>query len=143
MKPRRILLLALGVLALVLALALALRLGRTSAVTGVCPAIGYAYVGDVELAFSTEPESVAACFGDACSPEPVTKSAEGKWRVPQSPPYLTPPVSVTSIYVEAVASSGARIAHVLQIETESTGERPFGPDCGGPFKFKPVRVPLG
>jgi hypothetical protein len=141
MTPRRILLLALGVLALVLALTL--LFGRTSGVTGVCPAIGYAYVGEVELAFSTEPESVAACFGDACTPEPVTKSAEGKWRAPQSPPYLTPPVGVTSIYVEAIASSGARIARVLQIETESTGEHPFGPDCGGPFRFKPVQVQLG
>lgn len=63
--------------------------------------------------------------------------------VPQSPPYLTPPVSATSIYVEAAATTGARIALVLPIETESTGERPFGPDCGGPFRFKPVQVPLG
>lgn len=123
--------------------ALTLLFGRTSGVTRVCPAMGYAYVGDVELAISTEPESVAACFGDACTPVPVTKSAEGKWRVPQSPPYMTPPVSVTSIYVEAVASSGARTVRVLQIETESTGEHPFGPDCGGPFRFKPVQVPLG
>jgi hypothetical protein len=141
MKPRRKILLALGVLAALLALAL--LFGRVPGVTGVCPAIGYAYVGEVELAFSTQPESVAACFGDGCSPAPVTKAPDGKWMVPQSPPYLTPPVSATSIYVEAVATTGARIALVLPIETESTGERPFGPDCGGPFRFKPVQVPLG
>jgi hypothetical protein len=141
MKPRGILLLALGVLAAVLALVL--LFGRMPGVTGVCPAIGYAYVGEVELAFSTQPESVAACFGDGCTPEPVTQGADGKWLVPQSARYLTPPVSVRSIYVEAVATSGARVARILQIETESTGEHPFGPDCGGPFRFKPVRVPLG
>lgn len=141
MKARGILLLALGVLAAVLALAL--LFGRMPGAPGVCPAIGYAYVGEVELAFSMQPESVAACFGDGCTPEPVTKGRDGKWLVPQSAPYLTPPVSVTSIYVEVVATSGARIAGVLQIETESTGEHPFGPDCGGPFRFKPVQVPPG
>jgi hypothetical protein len=124
-------------------LALALLFGRAPGVTGVCPAIGYAYVGEVELAFSTQPESVAACFGDGCSPAPVTNAPDGKWMVPRSPPYLTPPVSVTSIYVEAVATTGARIALALPIETESTGKHPFGPDCGGPFRFNPVQVPLG
>lgn len=62
--------------------------------------------------------------------------------MPQSPQYLIPPLSVTPIYVEAIATSGARIALNLPIETESTGELPYGPQCGGPFKFKPVQVPL-
>lgn len=141
MKPRGIFLLALGVLAGLLALAL--LLGRMPGPTRVCPAIGYGYVGDVELVFSTQPASVAACFGDGCTPASVTMGPGGKWMVPQSAPYLTPPVSVTSIYVEVVASSGARVARILHIETESTGEHPFGPDCGGPFRFKPVHVPPG
>ena len=106
----------------------------------VCPAMGWAYVGDVELAFSTPPDSVAACFGDGCTPEQVARNPEGKWLVPQSQPYLNPPASVTSIYVEAVATFGGRIARDLPIETESTGEYPFGPECGGPFRFKPVHV---
>lgn len=140
MNPRGIILIALGVLGA--ALAIAALLGRTPGVGVVCPAVGYGYVGEVELAFSTPPESVAACFGDGCAPEQVARDPEGKWLVPQSPPYLTPPVSVTSIYVEAVATSGARIDRDLPIETESTGEHPFGPDCGGPFRFKPVQVPF-
>ena len=62
------------------------------------------------------------------------------WR--PSRPLLVQPVSVTSIYVEAVAPSGARIVRTLPIETESTGEYPYGPQCGGPSKFKPVKVLL-
>lgn len=138
MKLRGLPLLAAGVVVTVLAFAV--LLGRMSWVSRACPAVGYAYVGDVELAFSTPPESVAACFGVGCTPEPVARNPEGKWLVPQSPPYLNPPVSVTSIFVEAVATSGGRIASDLPIETESTGEHPFGPECGGPFRFKPVQV---
>lgn len=124
-------------------LAVIALVGRMPWVGRACPAVGYAYVGDVELAFSTTPESVAVCFGDGCTPERVVRNAEGKWLVPQSPPYLNPPVSVTSIRVEAVAISGGRIARDLPIETESTGEHPFGPECGGPFRFKPVLVVFG
>jgi hypothetical protein len=141
MKPRGIILLALGALAVLLAVPL--LFGRMPGLPGVCPAVGYAYVGPVELAFSTQPASVAACFGDGCTPQPVTAGPDGKWLVPQSAPYLTPPVSVTSISVEAADISGARISRVLEIETESTGEHPYGPACGGPFRFKPVQVPLG
>jgi hypothetical protein len=120
LKPRGVLLLAVGVVAAVLAFTA--LLGRMAGVERVCPAMGWAYVGDVELAFSIPPESVAACFGDGCTPEQVAINPEGKWLVPQSRPYLIPAVSVTSIYVEAVASSGGRIARDLPIETESTGE---------------------
>ncbi|MBT2532989.1 hypothetical protein J7E83_12835 [Arthrobacter sp. ISL-48] len=142
MKRRGIILLVLAVLAATL-LALTLLLGRMTGVPTVCPAIGYGYTGKVELAFSTEPQSVGACFGDECTATPVAKDADGRWLVPQSSPYLTQPVSVTSVYVEVVTASGASIARVLPIETESTGEHPFGPGCGGPFRFKPVLVPLG
>lgn len=140
MKPRGVALLALGVFAAVLGIVA--LLGGIPGVSRACPAVGYAYVGDVELAFSTPPESVAACFGDGCAPVQVVRDPEGKWLVPQSPPYLNPPVSVTSIYVEAASTTGARIARDLPIETESTGEHPFGPECGGPFTFKPAQVPL-
>jgi len=83
MKPRGVLaLLAVGVVATVLAIAG--LLGRMPGVGRVCPAIGYAYVGDAELAFSTTPESVAVCFGDGCTAEQVVRNPEGKWLVPQS-----------------------------------------------------------
>ena len=139
MKRRGLLLIVLGALALVLALVMFSR-GPGST---VCPAIGYAYVGDVELAFPQEPSSVAACFGDGCAPAPVTRSPDGRWLVPQAQPYLVPPVSVTSVYVAAADSSGARIARVLPIETEPTGAYPYGRECGGPVRFNPVQVPLG
>jgi len=140
MKPRGLLLVALGVGAAVVALAWLLfsRTGR-----GVCPAIGYAYVGPVELQFSHEPTSVAACFEEDCTPAPVAKSPDGKWMVPQSAPYLVPPASVRTVYVEAALSSGSRIARTFPIETEPTGEYPYGRECGGPFRFTPVKVPLG
>lgn len=139
MKPRALLLVGLG--ACSAAVALALLFGRTSAETVACPAIGYAFVGDVELVFPREPASVSACFGEGCIPQSVTKSPDGKWLVPQSQPYLVPPVSVTSVYVDATDTSGARVARVLPIAMEPTGEYPYGRDCGGPFRFKPVQVP--
>lgn len=125
------------------AVAAALLLGPGIEPTKACPAIGYAYVGDVELVFAEEPASVAACFGDGCTPVSAAQNPDGKWLVPQSQPYLVPPVSVTSVYVEAFHRSGARIARMLPIETESTGEYPYGRECGGPFTFKPVQVPYG
>jgi hypothetical protein len=106
----------------------------------VCPAIGYAYTGPVELVFSTPPASVAACFGEGCTPQAVAQNGERKWLVPQSAPYMNEPVSVTSIHVEATAALGGRTAVDLPVETESTGEHPFGVGCGGPFRFKPVPV---
>jgi hypothetical protein len=141
MKPRGIILLALAALAALVAVPF--LSGRIPGVPAACPAVGYAYVGPVELVFPTKPASVAACFGDGCTPRPVTAGPDGKWLVPQSEPYLAPPASVTSVSVEATDNSGARISRVLPIESESTGEHPYGPACGGPFKFKPVQVPLG
>jgi len=137
MKRRGLLLVVSGLLLSVLG---AVLLSRGSEVT-VCPANGYAYVGDVELVFAHEPASVAACFGEGCTPAPVVKSPDGRWLVPQSAPYLAPPVSVTSVYVDVVDAFRARVARALPIETESTGEHPDGPVCGGPFRFKPVHVP--
>lgn len=106
----------------------------------VCPAVGYAYTGPVELLFSTPPQSVAACFGEGCTPHAVQQNDERKWLVPQSAPYWTQPVSVTSIHVEATAALGGRTVVNLPVETESTGEHPTGVGCGGPFRFKPVPV---
>jgi len=106
----------------------------------VCPAVGYAYTGPVELLFSTPPESVAACFGEGCMPQAVEPDDERKWLVPQSAPYRTQPVSVSSIHVEATSALGGRTVLNLPVETESTGEHPFGVGCGGPFRFKPVPV---
>lgn len=139
MKLRGLLLVVLGVLAVVLALAVFIRGG----VSTVCPAVGHAYTGDVELVFVHEPRSVSACFGEGCTPAPVAKSRDGRWLVPQSAPYLVPPVSVTSVFVDVMDSSDVRVARVLAIETEPTGQHPDGPECGGPFRFKPVQVPPG
>lgn len=137
MKTRGILFTALGTLAIVVALVLFVGGGPKTA----CPAIGNAYTGDVELTFSRDPAAVAACFGSGCTPAPVGRSADGRWLVPQSAPYLTPEAGVSSVVVKAVDSSGIGSARELKIESESTGEHPYGPGCGGPFRFKPVQVP--
>lgn len=137
MKRRGLLLIMLGMLIAVLTAAV-MSPGSGSI---VCPATGYAYTGAVELVFAKEPASVAACLGEGCTPAPVTKGTDGRWLVPQSAPYLDPALSVTSVYVEALGASGARNARSLPIITESTGEHPDGPQCGGPFRFKPVKVP--
>jgi hypothetical protein len=128
-----------GMLIVVISIAVASRGSSSTA----CPAVGYAYTGVVKLVFAHEPKSVAACFGEGCTPAAVTRSPDGRWLVPQSAPYLVPSVSVTSSYVEAVGASGARMARALPIETEPTGKHPDGPECGGPFRFKPVPVPAG
>ena len=107
---------------------------------GACPAVGYAYSGDVELVFSSPPQTVEACIGVGCTPVAVIRNGEGRWLVPQSAPYLTAPASVTSIHVRAAASSGSGVAEELPIKTRSTGESPYGPACGGPFEFEPVQV---
>ena len=138
MKRRWALLLAVD--SVVAVLAVIAVIGGVSRVPRVCPAIGYAYTGPVELVFSSAPASVAACFGEGCVPEPVAQNDERKWLVPQSAPYLIAPVSVTSIHVEAAAAVGGQTAVELPVETESTGEHPFGVGCGGPFRFKPVQV---
>lgn len=140
MKRRGTLLLAVG--AVVAVLAVIAIIGGMPRASRACPAIGYAYTGPVELLFSTTPSSVAACFGEGCIPQPLAQNDEQKWLVPQSPPYLNEPVSVASIHVEAVAEIGGRSTADLPIETESTGEHPFGLECGGPFRFKPVKVNL-
>lgn len=137
MRTRGILLIVLGTLAVVVAVVVFVRGGSNTA----CPAIGYVYTGDVELTFPQEPASVAACFGSGCTPAPVSRSADGRWLVPQSAPYLAPGTAVTSIVVRAVNSNGVGGAKELKIESESTGEHPYGPSCGGPFRFKPVQVP--
>lgn len=138
MKRRWALLVAIGIgVAVVTFIAVT---GGMSRDPRVCPAIGYAYTGPVELVFSTSPASVAACFGEGCTSQVVVQNEERKWLVPQSAPYLSEPVSVTSIHVEATAAIGGRTAVDLPVETESTGEHPFGVGCGGPFRFKPVPV---
>lgn len=137
MKRRGLFLIMLGTLVTVLAVAAMSR----GPVSTICPATGYAYTGDVELIFAHEPRSVAACLGEGCTPSPVARTAGGRWLVPQSAPYLAPSVSVTSASVDAMGASGARVARTLAIETESTGEHPDGPQCGGPFRFRPVTVP--
>lgn len=137
MKPRGILLMATGMLVAVLA-----AVTLFSNLPRACPAVGYVYGGDVELLFSSAPETVEACFGEGCTPELVARNSEGKWWVPQSAPYLNQPVSVSSIRVEAVTASGNQAAQDFSIETESTGEYPYGLGCGGPFVFKPVEVAI-
>lgn len=75
MKPLGVVALAVG--APVIALGLAALFVFMPGLNRACPAIGYAYVGDVELAFSREPDSTAACFGEDCMPVPLT-SRDGK-----------------------------------------------------------------
>ena len=137
MKRRWALLLAVSTVVAVVTVIVVI--GGTSRTARVCPAIGYAYTGPVELVFSTPPSSVAACFGQGCIPQPVAQDDERKWLVPQSAPYLNETLSVTSVHIE-VAAIGGRTAADMPIETESTGEHPFGLQCGGPFRFKTVQV---
>lgn len=140
MKRRWALLVAIGMgIAVLTVIAV---IGGMSRDPRVCPAIGYAYTGPVELVFSTPPASVAACFEEGCTPQAVAQNDERKWLVRQSAPYLNEPVSVISIHVEATAALGGRTAVDLPVKTESTGEHPFGLGCGGPFRFKPVPVIL-
>lgn len=115
-----------------------------------CPAVGYVDLGDVELDFASEPDSVAACFGDECSPQHVKRSHDGKWRVPQSYPYLPQdsdlpgnlrPGNVTTIRIVAARPPAAPMASTLEIHSEPTGGGQFWSMCPGPTRYMPVPVP--
>lgn len=142
MKPRGILLAATPLLAVVVVL-IAMSGPRD------CPAIGYVNVSDIELRFSAEPANVAACFGGGCAPASVTKSSEGKWLVPQRPPYLPldptagpgpGPGDVKDVKVAATDAAGRTTEYVVGIGRERADGIGFA-QCPGPSKFRPVQVP--
>lgn len=145
MRPSWTILPVVGVLGVIVTLIMvAVRPGIA------CPAVGYAYVGDVELEFSTEPDTVAACFGSECSPQSVMRSTDGKWAVPQSPPYLPQepvhpggqmPGNLTSIRVATVQHSDPALVRVLAIHSEPAEEGRFWSACPGPSRYMPVQVP--
>ncbi|MBV1778459.1 hypothetical protein KRR55_04925 [Paeniglutamicibacter sp. ABSL32-1] len=145
MKQGKSVVLAAGLLAVFITVVLAVVKPGAA-----CPAVAYVDVGDVEIEFAAEPYSVAACFGIECSPQPVARSAEGKWAVPQSPPYLPPEPGarggeirghVTTLRVVATGSSGLAVDRSNAIWSESTGAFRFWTVCPGPTRYLPVQVP--
>lgn len=145
MKRRWKFVLAVGVFGVLIALVLVVvRPGLA------CPAVGYADLGDVELEFTSEPDSVAACFGYECTPQPVQRSDDGKWKVPQSYPYMPQdsdlhgnvrPGNVTAIRMMAARPSAAPIVSIMAIRSEPAEGGQFWSTCPGPTRYMPVQVP--
>jgi hypothetical protein len=137
--------LAVGMLAVLIALVVVgVRPGLA------CPAVAYVDLGDVELEFASEPDSVAACFADDCSPRPVQRSDDGKWRVPQSSPYMPKeaalpgnlrPGNIATIRIVAARPSAAPMFRILAIHSEPAGGGQFWSMCPGPIRYMPVQVP--
>ncbi|MBO1268210.1 hypothetical protein [Arthrobacter cavernae] len=71
-----------AVVLLVIAAVIALT-GRQT----VCPAIMYFNTSPIELRFARTPDAVSACFGPDCKPAEVRVNDDGRWLVPQEPPY--------------------------------------------------------
>lgn len=113
-----------------------------------CPAIGYGYWGPAVLEFTapvSSSASIAACFGDGCTPADLARDDGQRWEVPQEAPYIGDGViggSVQSVRVVVTDDRGQTLsdqAYEIPVSVERTGV--FG-QCGGPFKFEPVRITL-
>ena len=129
----------------------ALLAGVAASLSGcvvACPAIAYIYNGPAVLEFS-EPvastTSVAACFGDACTPVDLAREDVQRWEVPQEDPFIRDGMDDGSIQTVRVlvTDDRGRILSDKAYEIPVTVERRgvFG-QCGGPFQFEPVSITL-
>lgn len=113
----------------------------------VCPAIGSAYIGPIEIKLQglNQASRVAACFGIECKPWPVLRSNDDQWLVPQEPPFLNADSHQATrgnpdkIRV-SVTGTEVRTDRVYEIPTRHSSE--IGDwACPGPVKYLPVTVP--
>ncbi|WP_347109019.1 hypothetical protein AAHB33_19710 [Paenarthrobacter sp. S56] len=149
--------LRLIVLAAVLAAVIAGLAWFATTQSKACPGAGTADTGPVELKIATVPARVQACFGDDCEPHPVRQNPDGRWLVPQEPPYL-PAQGAASSAGSASSGSGQRPGAVTRIRVvvKETGKRQRdavfeiptanqppapGSQCPGPASYLPVAVP--
>ncbi|BCW47611.1 hypothetical protein [Arthrobacter sp. StoSoilB5] len=111
----------------------------------VCPAIGSAT--PIELKIVSAPSRVQACFGENCTPRPLQQQTDGRWLVPQEPPYLaaeqtTSPPSVLAKVRVVVKESGKRQRDaVFDIPAIPGVPNTTGAECPGPIQYLPVEVP--
>lgn len=109
-----------------------------------CPAIGFAYTAPVELEIDPDLVSdgtVAACLPAGCEPVVVPADGNGRWLVPQEPPYTGE---------EAIGLEPGNEVRVLITDNAGTimkdglWEIPYTPTsdgfCPGPVNFHPVEI---
>lgn len=114
----------------------------TGCTATVCPAVSFVNTNPVELDLSALPAgtTVSACFGvdDRCEPVPVTRGSDGRWMVPQKPPFLQPnnaPVPLPRISVVAVKPDQTISDHLYGIE-----HTPPRGGCDNSYDLIPVKV---
>ncbi|MGO4589325.1 hypothetical protein [Paenarthrobacter sp. 2TAF44] len=111
----------------------------------VCPAIGSAT--PIELKIASMPSRVQACFGDGCMPRPVQQQTDGRWLVPQEPPYLpagqsaSPPSVMAKVRVVVKESGKRQRDAVFDIPAIPGVPDTTGAQCPGPIQYLPVEVP--
>lgn len=116
-----------------------------------CPQPGNTDTGPVELKIATVPTRVQACFGDDCELQPVQQNQDGRWLVPQEPPFLPAqdattsataprPGAVTRIRVVVKEAGKRQRDAVFEIPTANQAPAP-GSQCPGPVSYLPVAVP--
>jgi hypothetical protein len=116
-------------------------------VVSACPAVGYMYTGPAVLVFPQplpSQASVAACFGEECTPVELPRSDAQRWNVPQKSPYIADGMvgdgSEKTVHVVVTNGDGTILsdeAHEIPVAVESTG---ILGQCGGPFEFEPVSI---
>jgi hypothetical protein len=137
--PRAVFLLPLGVL-------VAAALAGCDFASQACPAMGFANTSPVELDMAGlvgKDLTVSTCFGDTCTPEPVSSDGAGRWLVPQQKPYLQ---------LAATGATTATVSRIRVIVTESDlkiinrlydiQHRPGADstECYGSYDLLPVKI---
>ena len=104
-----------------------------------CPLIGYGDDSPIEIVIegTSGPVEVQACLNADCTPEQVIADADGRWLVPQEPPYFAG-VSPTTVTVE-VLSGGQTTTGTFDIPREAI-DSDWLNQCPGPFRYLPVVV---
>lgn len=99
----------------------------------------------IELKIASTPTRVQACFGEGCHLEPLQPQSDGRWMVPQEPPFV--PVSqegpnpVRDKVRVVVKEAGKRQRDVLFDIPKTDGAPVAGSQCPGPVTYLPVAVP--
>ena len=109
----------------------------------VCTAIGNS--DPVELKIASTPSRIQACFGDGCELHPLQAQSDGRWLVPQEPPYVpAAPQGASPVRDKVrvvVKESGKRQRDAVFDIPKTTAPPPAGSECPGPVTYLPVSVP--
>lgn len=140
MVGRAVALVAAGTVGMgVLVVALVLGLVAAHGVT-FCATTGYLNLAPIVITTDGRVDAVAACIGTDCTPVALTAGADGRWEVPQQPPYLAGAARVGTVDEVTVRAESA--GQVVAEDAFPVYRVPLGVPgrCPGPFDYAPVTV---